>query len=132
MKGIDTNVLARYIVMDDEKQAKAASTCIKKIADKGELCFICVIVLCELVWVLESAYKFRKDEITGVMDKILAIKQFEIQSRDTVRLAVNDYREGKGDFADYVIGRINHQKGCEVTYTFDRSLNKHDNFSVID
>ncbi|MBI5097983.1 MAG: type II toxin-antitoxin system VapC family toxin [Nitrospirae bacterium] len=131
MKGIDTNVLVRYLVMDDEEQAKTASACIKKIADNGELCFISVIVLCELIWVLESAYEFPKNEIAGAVDKILATKQFEIESRDVVRFAVNDYREGKGDFADYVIGRKNRLIGCEFTFTFDRSLKAHDCFMLL-
>jgi predicted nucleic-acid-binding protein len=132
MKGLDTNVLVRYLVKDDEKQAERASAFIRKIASSGESCFINHIVLCELVWVLESAYGFPKKEIADVLDKILITKQFEIESKDIIRQAILDYRHGKGDLADYLIGRINHASGCDATITFDRDLKPSACFAVLD
>jgi predicted nucleic-acid-binding protein len=132
MKGIDTNVLIRYIVQDDKRQAEAASAYIRKITASGELCFINVVVLCEFVWVLESAYGFHRDEIADVCDKILRTKQFEIESKDIVRYAVNEYRKGKGNFADYLIGRINRVNGCDITVTFDASLKKEEGFILLE
>lgn len=132
MKGIDTNVIIRYLVKDDKKQANIASAYIRKITGSGELCFINIVVLCELVWVLESAYGFHRSEIADVCDKIFRTKQFEIESKDIVRLAINDYRDGKADFADYLIGRINHLKGCDITATFDRTLKKQSGFILLE
>lgn len=131
MKGFDTNVLIRYIVKDDRKQAEKASAYIKRAADSGELCFINSVVLCEFVWVLESAYEYSKEEITHVLEKILMTRQFEIEMKDIVRQAVHDYKNGKGDIADYLIGRINHVRGCENTATFDRNLRNNSNFDVL-
>ena len=132
MKGIDTNILVRYLVKDDKKQADMASAYIQKITTAGELCFINIVVLCELVWVLESAYGFHRNEIADVFDKILRTKQFEIESKDVVRHAINNYRSGKADFADYVIGRVNHIKGCDITATFDSSLKRQDGFILLE
>ncbi len=122
MKGLDTNVLVRYLVKDDKQQAEKASAYIHEAAASGENCFIGNIVLCELVWVLESAYDFGKQDISDVLEKILITKQFEIEQKDIVRQAIKDYSNGKGDLADYLIGRINHGHGCGRTATFDRSL----------
>ncbi len=132
MRGLDTNVLVRYLVWDDKKQAQKAADCIQEIIDSGNLCFVNIIVFCELVWVLESAYGFSRDEITEVCEKMLMIKQFEIESKDIVRMAVNDYKNGKADLADYLIGNVNENKGCKFTYTFDRALKKHNEFALID
>lgn len=132
MRGLDTNVLVRYIVKDDKKQAEKASAYIKKSTESGEICFINSVVICELVWVLETAYEYSKEEITLVLEKTLMIKQFEIETKDIVRQAVHDYQNGKGDIADYLTGRINHAKGCEITVTFDRNLKNNSNFIVID
>lgn len=132
MRGLDTNVLVRYIVKDDRKQAERASVYIRKATESGKICFINCVVLCELVWVLESAYEYSKEEITNVLEKILMIKQFEIEIKDIVRQAVHDYKNGKGDIADYLIGRINHVRGCEITATFDKKLNNNSNFDVLD
>jgi predicted nucleic-acid-binding protein len=132
MRGVDTNVLVRYIVKDDRKQAEQATAFIRKAAESGKICFINCVVLCELVWVLESAYEYSKEEITHVLEMILMIKQFEIEIKDIVRQAVHDYKNGKADIADYLIGRINHAGGCEITATFDRNLINNSNFDVLD
>ena len=132
MRGLDTNVLVRYLVWDDKKQAQKAADCIKQIIDSGNTCFINVIVFCELVWVLESAYGYNREEIAEVCEKILMIKQFEIESKDIVRMAVIDYKNGKADLADYLIGKINMHNGCKFTYTFDRALKKRREFTLLD
>jgi predicted nucleic-acid-binding protein len=56
------------------------------------------------------------------LDRILATAQLEIDQKDVVREALEDYRTGGGDFADYVIGRRGREAGCERTATFDRRL----------
>ena len=132
MKGLDTNVLVRYLVWDDKKQAQKAADCIKRIIDSGNVCFINAIVFCELVWVLESAYGYDRKEISEVCEKMLITKQFEIEFKDEVRMAVNGYKSGKADLADYLIGKINMYEGCEYTYTFDRSLKKQREFTLLD
>jgi len=132
MKGLDTNVLVRYLVKDDKRQAEKASDAVKKITSSGGSCFINHIVLCELVWVLESAYGYPKEEIVNVIEKILITKQFEIESKDIVRQALHDYRSGSGDFADYLIGRANHASGCDITLTFDRTLKNNLSFAVLE
>ena len=132
MKGLDTNILVRYLVQDDRKQAEQASTYIRKTTADGESCFINQVVLCELVWVLESAYEYSKNEITDVLEKILITKQFEIEAKDLVRQAVQDYGRGRGDLADYLIGRINQAQGCDVTASFDRALKNAPSFIVLE
>ena len=132
MKGLDTNVLVRYLVKDDKKQAERAGAFIRKTAASGEGCFINSIVLCETVWVLESAYKYDKGTIADVLEKILATKQFEIERKDITRLAVHDYRQGGGDLADYLIGRINQAQGCDATASFDRALRNALSFIVLE
>jgi predicted nucleic-acid-binding protein len=132
MKGLDTNILVRYLVKDDPRQAEKSVKFIKTTTDSGESCFINHIVLCELVWVLDSAYGYTKKEIIDVLEKILITKQFEIEAKDIVRQAINDYSHGSGDIADYLIGRINRVKGCDITVTFDRLLKHSPGFSLLD
>lgn len=63
---------------------------------------------------------------------ILVTKQFEFEQKEIVRQAVNGYAQGKGDFADYLIGLINHESGCVRTVTFDRGLRNAPLFDVLD
>ena len=132
MKGLDTNVLVRYLVKDDKKQAEKAGAFIRNATANGEYCFINNIVLCETVWVLQSAYAYDKKEIADVLESILATKQFEIERKDITRQAVHDYRKGRGDLADYLIGRINHARGCDATASFDRALKNATTFIVLE
>jgi predicted nucleic-acid-binding protein len=132
MKGMDTNVLVRYLVRDDQRQAEKASSYIQKSSALGEMLFINHIVLCELAWVLEAAYDYKKKEIADVLEKILITKQFEIEFKDIVHQAIRDYMHGSADLADYLIGRVNHANGCELTVTFDRALRNSKSFTVLD
>ena len=80
------------------------------------------VVLCELVWVLRSSYGFSKDDIAAVVEKILSAEQFEVEDVDAAWLALGDFRSGRADYADCLIGRRNAGLGCEATATFDGRL----------
>ncbi len=60
MIGLDTNVIIRFLVMDDPTQAKKASTLVRTALKNQEELFIDSVVLCEMVWVLEGAMNLRK------------------------------------------------------------------------
>jgi predicted nucleic-acid-binding protein len=48
-----------------------------------------------------------------------------------LRRALDDYRSGGGDFADYVIARQNERAGCETTITLDRPLRAASSFRLL-
>jgi predicted nucleic-acid-binding protein len=131
MKGLDTNVLVRYLTQDDPKQAAIATREIEGAADSGEKMLIQPVVLCELVWVLESAYDFAKSDILTVLERVLRTAQFEIGDKDTVWQALADYRSGKGDFSDYYLGRANRRGGAETTLSFDTALKGSPHFQIL-
>jgi predicted nucleic-acid-binding protein len=108
-----------------------AASFIRKTIESGSSCYINHIVLCELVWVLESAYRYKKQDIVRVLEKLLITKQFDIENRDIVRNALAEYRQGNGDLADYLIGWLNKRRGCDTTITFDAELKTCDNFQVL-
>lgn len=131
MKGLDTNVLVRYLVQDDPAQSSHASRYIERHCTADDRCLINDIVLCELVWVLESAYGYPKETIAGVLEKLLMTSGFEIADKNTAWAALNDYRAKNADFADCLIGRINHALGCTETVTFDKALKQLDGFKLL-
>jgi predicted nucleic-acid-binding protein len=129
--GLDTNVIVRYLTQDDPRQARKATALIEAGARRGDRFHLGVLVLCEVVWVLRGAYDFDKETIVSVLDRILATEQFEIGEKDLVRVALEEYRSGKGDFADYLIGHANRETGCEFTATFDGRLKEGETFRVL-
>jgi len=122
MIGLDTNVLVRYLTQDEPGQARKASGVVAEAVALGERCFLGSVVLCELVWVLRGAYGFDKATVVSTLDRILSTAQFDIGDKDLARRALEEYRGGKADFADYMIGHSNREAGCESTVTFDRRL----------
>ena len=119
MKAVDTNVLIRYLVQDDPVQGRKAAAYIQTADSEGEQILIGNIILCETVWVLDSAYGFAKQEIGGALEKILRTSTFTFEDKDMVREALDDYRNvPKVDFADCLIGHIHKSFGCDPTATF--------------
>jgi predicted nucleic-acid-binding protein len=131
MIGLDTNVLVRYLTDDDPVQARKAAALITTVVSRGERCFISAVVLCELAWVLRGAYDVNKTDLITTLDRLMATSQFDIGDKDVVRAAIEAYRAGRADFADYVIGAVNRTAGCARTATFDRRLKEHTAFQVL-
>jgi predicted nucleic-acid-binding protein len=131
MKGLDTNVLVRYLTQDDPKQAAIATRVIEEAAAKEEKILLQPLVFCELVWVLETAYGFPKKDMVTVLERILRTAEFEISEKDLIWLALADYRSGKGDFSDYYLGRANERGGAKVTLSFDTALKGESRFQIL-
>jgi predicted nucleic-acid-binding protein len=129
--GVDTNVLVRYLTQDDMAQARRVDVIFEDALRQGTRIHIDDIVLCELVWVLRGAYRFGKTTIVAALEKITSTALFSFNNRELLHSALEEYRAGDADFADYVIGARNIKAGCEQTITFDRSLRKSDAFSVL-
>ena len=131
MIGLDTNVLVRYLTQDDAAQSRKAAAVIDDAIAHSERCVIGPIVLCELLWVLRDAYDIPKGQLIDVLDRILATRQFDVIDRARVREALEAYRTGRADFADYLIGTINAAAGCAETVTFNRQLRGASGFRVL-
>ncbi len=131
MRGLDTNVLVRYLVRDEPAQERAALAFIEALTETGEPIFVNAVVLCELVWVLRSSYDYSRQDVAAVVEKVLSAEQFEIEDVDAAWLALGDFKAGRGDYADCLIGRRNAQLGCEATATLDGRLEGSPGFELL-
>lgn len=131
MKGLDTNVLVRYLVQDDPRQAAAATRFIEKQCTTDSPGFIGEIVLCELAWVLESNYQQSRAEIASIIEQLLQVGQLEVMNPDVAWRALNDYRNSNADFSDHLMARTNEAKGCETTLTFDKKASRQPAFQLL-
>lgn len=130
MIGIDTNLLVRYLTQDDAAQSKQAARIIDAAIEAGEDLYLNHIVFCELTWVLSRAYKYAKDELLGVLEKILAAGQFAFEDKDSLWRALEAFRRSRADFADCLIGVKNSTAGCRTTVTLDRAAAGLGNFTL--
>ena len=119
MIGIDTNVLVRYLAQDDARQTAAANAFIENTLDAGQPGYVNRVVLCELVWVLESAYGYTRTQIAEALQRLFEIDRFRIEDVALAWRALDAYLDGI-DFSDALIALVNEQAGCEHTASFDR------------
>ena len=120
MVGLDTNVLVRHMVQDDTAQAALARRLIEEECSLEAPGSITLIVLCELVWILVSAYGYSRSQIAGALRQILVTDCFDVEDHALAWAALQEYTAGDADYADCVIARMNHARGSQTTFTFDK------------
>lgn len=131
MKGVDTNILVRYLTADDPAQIRTVETLMSTVEAQDDRLHINSVTLCEVVWVLRSRYQMSREKISSALETLLGITILEIQDRDLVEKALQDFRAGAAGFPDYLIGWHNQKAGCLETLTFDRTLAKYPGFSLL-
>jgi predicted nucleic-acid-binding protein len=131
MRAADTNILVRYILNDDVKQADAVHRLFQECRANGEAVFIPVIVLCELLWVLDRSLNLTKPQLIQVLENMFEAGFFRFEHEAIIHRCVEFYRTGRAGFPDYVIGEISKQAGCRDTVTFDRALRDTPGFTLL-
>ena len=94
---VDTNVLVRSAVRDDEKQALAA----EKVLREAAVIAVALPTLCEFVWVLRKVYEFIPAEVASAVRALLATRNVAVD-RPAAEAGLTILEAG-GDFADGVI-----------------------------
>jgi predicted nucleic-acid-binding protein len=124
MIGIDTNVLVRYIAQDDATQSRRATSFVEKECNEAAPGFVGLVVLVEVVWVSESRYGATREEVAGIVRRILSIKQLVVQDAETAWKALRLFESSKADFADCLVARSAFAAGCKSVVTFDKQASK--------
>ena len=132
MIAVDTNILVRYITNDHKEQAILSNKLLDKYTGQEKSILINNVVLCELVWVLDRGYKYKKTEIIKTLKLLLSSIEFEFENHELAFLAVFKYETTEADFSDILIGIINANLGSSTTYSFDKRACKTKDFTLIE
>ena len=116
MIALDTNILVRYLLNDDEAQAEIAEALLAS----GKTCFIPITVWLELVWVLEC-YDCQRQDIAKALRHLLGLPHLQMGEPLALLRALNGF-EGGADFADALHVALSTQ--AESFVTFDQTLVK--------
>jgi predicted nucleic-acid-binding protein len=131
MKAIDTNILVRFLVGDDELQAKKVYNIFKKVeSDKGEL-FVPLLVVLELIWVLESVYEISRKEIVESIRELLLMPILKFEQLTILQQFTRNALESRYDLADLLIAHSAIEQGCETIITFDKKASKSKLFELV-
>jgi predicted nucleic-acid-binding protein len=119
MIGLDTNVLVRYIMQDDAKQAALATRLIESLSAESPG-FVPLVSVVELAWVLSSAYGLDRGQVVQAFESLLRTKEIAVERAEIVWKALRIFQGANVDFADCLIERSAAVAGCDRTMTFDR------------
>ncbi|WBA82877.1 PIN domain-containing protein [Endozoicomonas sp. GU-1] len=125
MDGIDTNILIRYLVRDDEPQYQQ----VLNFLTGCQKFYISPLVLIETVWVLSHFYRVDPEQQCQKLRAVLHLQKCVTDHCPETLKALDDYQQGY-DFADAMIGHHNKQQ-CVTTLTFDRKASRLPEFSLL-
>ena len=124
MAALDTNVLVRFLVRDDEVQFEKARKLIQREVTAGRHVFISQLVLLETEWVLRSRYSLPKNLIIEAISGLLGATDVRFEDEPAIEEALFIWKDTTADFADCLIGAQNRRLGCRATVTFDMKASK--------
>jgi predicted nucleic-acid-binding protein len=119
MHAIDTNVLVRLLVRDDQRQLDVA----EKFIVKGA--WVSHVVLVETLWVLDALYERSAEQMQAAVSLLLAHVDLTLQDADVVAAALGQFRAKPTlGFSDCLVLEIARKAGHMPLGTFDRQLGK--------
>ena len=120
MIGLDTNVVVRYLVQDDPVQSRRATEIVEHRLSSRNPGFVSAVAIAEMVWVLDRAYRFSNEDIVAAIERTLRTDALVVEDEQEVFAAITALKEGRGSFADALIGALSAAAGCSATLTFNR------------
>ncbi|HUZ11569.1 MAG TPA: PIN domain-containing protein [Caulobacteraceae bacterium] len=111
---VDTNILVRAVVRDDEQQAEAAAALLQD----AETIAVSLPCLCEFVWVLRRVYGVMQNDISAAVEALLEAANVAVD-RPAAEAGLAVFRAG-GDFADGLVAYEGRRLGGETFISFDR------------
>lgn len=119
MIALDTNILVRYFVAEEDVDSRKAAAFIE--TELSEVCrgFVSAVTVCEIVWVLRSRYGFAYASQVVVIRLLLDAAQIFVEHRKSVAAALDSNHV---DIADAIIHFIGAKHGCRITMTLDKKF----------
>jgi len=131
MIALDTNVVVRFLVRDDEIQSEQARRRLKQAEEKRERLLIPLLVVLETIWVLESAYDKTRAEILDAIGAMRHMSVLEFEASEVIERLLADGSEYGADLADILIAHSARAAGCESGITFDKRAAKLPFFTLL-
>lgn len=118
MIGLDTNVLVRFLVQDNEVESRLAARALTGLTPDSPG-FVTQVTLVELHWVLFRSYGYSRETCLDIMQQLVASPSLEFDDAEGVVRALTLAQDG-ADFADALIEAAMELFGVTHTVTFDR------------
>ena len=122
---VNTNVIVRLLVRDDEKQCAAAKRLVNRISTAGEPILILLMVILETEWVLRSRYKLDKASIAQAFAQLLESQDVTVENAAKFEEALYVWAQYPGaEFTDCLLSARAAHLGQTSFMTFDLPASK--------
>ena len=117
---LDSNIILRYLIRDNEELFQTVNPLFAK-AEKGELT-LCIhaITVAEVVWTLESFYKYPKESIVNVLTKLITAEGIEVPEEEVLLNALVLYLDANVDYIDAYLASQAASSSVPTIFTLDR------------
>jgi uncharacterized protein len=116
----DTNFLLRFYLDDIPAQALKAKRMVQAAKEGSILLVTDLIVICEMVWVLDSFYNLEKDIISEKITNLYRTPGIIILSGNILPDALSIYIHKNTDFTDAVVASSAAKNQIEYIASFDK------------
>lgn len=131
MIALDTNVVIRFLVRDDEAQSRRVYDRFKQAEAHREIFLVPLPVLLEILWVLESAYRKRRNEILDAVEGLKQMSILRFESEEVVQRWLTEAAESSADLPDLLIALAARSAGAREIMTLDRKAARHAYFRLL-
>ncbi len=122
---IDTNIILRYLVGDDENLYQKSKQIFKEAKEGKRQLSVKMVVIAECCYVLESFYKKSKNEIADSMEILLSQKWLKVEDRQPLLSMWEWYRKNLHFVDSYLLACSKTNK--TKILSFDKTLQKRSN-----
>lgn len=117
--GIDTNVVVRLLMRDNETQFQRARKLVASATPQVPL-LVNPLVVMETIWVMENGYRLAPETARKPVAELLQSAQVRAVEKLSVSTIWDCLSSNRRGFSDLLIAAANLENGCEFTFTFDR------------
>lgn len=120
MKALDTNVLVRFLIVDDQQQADMVRSLFKQAEAEQKKLYVPLPVTLEMIWVLASVYRIPRNQILEALQKLLLMPVLQFDGQAALQDFIHSAKTGTEDLSDLLIAHAAIESGCDSVLTFDK------------
>jgi predicted nucleic acid-binding protein len=121
---LDANILVRFITNEPPEMAERCVPLFQKL-ENGEIELVTnCLVIAEVIWVLESFYRYSAPEIAPQIRVLIDAPHLHIDGKDVLREALSLYELKGVGFTDALVAARMQRKGISEIYSWDKHFDR--------
>ncbi len=121
----------RFLTGDNVTQAHKVYQLFKQTEIERTELYIPILVVIELVWVLDSIYKFERPSLIKMLENLTLMPIFKFENLSAVQSVVQKAKVTNFDLSDLLIAYSVRTSRIESILTFDKKAAKHKLFELL-